>query len=64
MLVGSARVSTLDQNPVLQTRGLKTAGCERMFTEQASGAQREPPKLQSRPRLRAQLKCSPASTRS
>ncbi len=60
MLVGYAHVSTIDQNPALQIRGLKAAGCERTFTEQASGAQRELPELQSRPQLRAQLKCSPS----
>jgi DNA invertase Pin-like site-specific DNA recombinase len=47
MLVGYARVSTLDQNPALQITGLKAAGCERIFTEKASGAQRERPELQA-----------------
>ena len=47
MLVGYARVSTLDQNPALQISGLKAAGCERIFTEKASGAQRERPELQA-----------------
>jgi DNA invertase Pin-like site-specific DNA recombinase len=47
MLVGYARVSTLDQNPALQIAGLKAAGCERIFTEKASGAQRERPELQA-----------------
>src|SRR5215212_8336518 len=47
MLVGYARVSTLDQNPALQIAGLNAAGCERIFTEQASGAQRERPELQA-----------------
>ena len=56
MLVGSAHVSTIDQNPVLQVSGLKAAGCERIFTEKASGAQREQLEFQSRPQLRAQLK--------
>ena len=41
MLVGYARVSTLDQKPALQTDALMSAGCERIFTEKASGAQRE-----------------------
>ena len=45
MLVGYARVSTQDQNPVLQLDALAGAGCERVFTEKASGAQRERPKL-------------------
>ncbi len=64
MLVGYAHVSTIDQNPALQIRELKAAGRERMLTEQASGRQRGRPGLQSRSQRRAQLKCSPASTRS
>ncbi|MBA3948220.1 MAG: recombinase family protein [Herpetosiphonaceae bacterium] len=45
MLVGYARVSTLDQKPALQTNALTSAGCERIFTETASGAQRDRPEL-------------------
>ena len=47
MLVGYARVSTLDQNPALQIDALKGAGCERIFTEKASGAQRKRPELKA-----------------
>src|SRR3546814_16694173 len=38
MGVGYARVSTSDQNPELQRGALRLAGCERVFTEKASGA--------------------------
>lgn len=45
MLVGYSRVSTQDQNPALQLDALTAAGCERVFTERASGAQRDRPEL-------------------
>ncbi len=45
MLVGYARVSTQDQNPALQLDTLKAVGCERIYTERASGAQRDRPEL-------------------
>lgn len=36
MLIGYARVSTLDQNLDLQRDALRKAGCERMFEEKKS----------------------------
>jgi DNA invertase Pin-like site-specific DNA recombinase len=39
MLVGYARVSTVDQSLDLQQDALQKAGCERFFTDVASGAQ-------------------------
>ena len=47
MLVGYARVSTQDQKPHLQTDALTSAGCEKIFTEKASGAQRDRPELKA-----------------
>lgn len=46
MLVGYARVSTLDQNHDIQTDALKAAGCERIFAEKISGAVRHLPELE------------------
>ena len=50
MLVGYARVSTLDQNPSLQIDALREAGCEKIFVEKTSGARKD------RPQLKATLK--------
>jgi DNA invertase Pin-like site-specific DNA recombinase len=47
MLVGYARVSTQEQDLTLQLDALRSAGCEKVFEEKASGAQRERPALQT-----------------
>lgn len=47
MLIGYARVSTMDQNPALQMDALKAVGCAKIFTEKVSGSHRERPQLQA-----------------
>ena len=45
MLIGYARVSTVDQNLGLQRDALTEAGCTKLFTEQMSGAVADRPEL-------------------
>jgi DNA invertase Pin-like site-specific DNA recombinase len=45
MKIGYARVSTEDQNPDLQLTALKEAGCDRIFTDKATGANVKRPEL-------------------
>ncbi len=45
VLIGYARVSTLDQNLTLQRDALTAAGCTKLFVEQMSGMVLERPAL-------------------
>src|SRR5271169_5276335 len=45
MLIGYARVSTINQNLALQRDALAEAGCGKIFTEQLSGAVTDRPAL-------------------
>lgn len=45
MKVGYARVSTRDQDAAMQAEALSAAGCEKVFEETASGAQKDRPQL-------------------
>jgi DNA invertase Pin-like site-specific DNA recombinase len=45
VIAGYARVSRTEQNPDLQERALREAGCERIWVERASGARSDRPEL-------------------
>jgi len=47
MLIGYARVSTIDQNPELQLEALKKVGCEKIYSEKVSGVRQERHQLQA-----------------
>lgn len=47
MLIGYARVSTIDQNPQMQIDALEKAGCKKIFTDRISGSQKDRPQLQA-----------------
>jgi DNA invertase Pin-like site-specific DNA recombinase len=44
--IGSARVSTQDQNLELQLKALRKAGCQKIFREKVSGYNRQRPEFQ------------------
>jgi DNA invertase Pin-like site-specific DNA recombinase len=46
MLIGYARVSTTEHDTAVQTAALKSAGCEKIFREKASGGRWDRPELQ------------------
>ena len=60
MLLGYARVSTQDQDTTAQIAALRTAGCELIFQEKASGGRWDRPELH---RLLGQLRKGPIGSR-
>ena len=54
MKIGYARVSTQEQDLALQLDALTKEGCEKIFQEKASGAQRDRPELKAALGLHAQ----------
>ena len=45
MLVGYGRVSTVDQNHLMQEDALRTAGCQKLFLETVSSGRKDRPQL-------------------
>ena len=57
MLIGYARVSTQDQDNAAQIAALKSAGCELIFQEKATGGRWERPELHRLLGATAQRRC-------